>query len=1768
MSKDLHEIIHYFETHNNSVSTTDLINDLKFSKGKIQGLMSGHLVRLGYGRYGLSPEFSKKFKITLPEGILRLDKQTFEFPSNISRSQAEDLVRNKIFERANRDNLLIKKINFTDNQYNLDFLPARYSKLNNHVVFDFISKPSEDLIKQARVWEGRGRWELGQYFRKIAEIPPQDYHHYHQSVEKVLLSIRKRYGDIGRIEKLSVDNNSILPRSTSSNNVSHLWVDSKSETYIFGKVFHQCSEENYKTLFSQVFTKFGLNTKRFVSMTFKKVLPAVGLVLSGSRIASADNKVETTLEEATIFTGGVQGGLIAALLATPTGPIGMATAGLAGSMVGSDLASGYHALRRKFKPDIKSTTSSRQAEPSEIKHNLSNLRIQSNDTDPERLKIYEDSYRHLQQIDEKRLTHYRSSSFASGTTDSEPETQSTRPKVKKISTRTSISSREEIKLTPVDKATAEFLVAYGASPEQVAQLYQDPQSWALAKESLTQFQEYERKLERQQDQINYISFFHGANSVFSALAQTKSRELARIGSVGAPIMMGLAHIETLWGVFSGSAGSLSTVGVFGSFGAIGGLVAAGIGLLNVFLGSDNGEQQRQLMESLRAMHEHISTFRREVHERFDRVETALQGIANAMMGYCNQILRNQQMLFEQNQKHIELSLKGFSVITSMISDLRVENRQFYERVLRELSYLTDLAEIEPIQELKESIERKVDIIKRKAEMKGGASPHRLESMISELVGLESDLKHCVSGDYNGKKQFALLGNNALQSLRFLARGSLTRDDALGFLAEEFERLTSTSLADAKIDKALLPVTALWSNAVLQYITLSRLPVFADFDSRAILAEIQRQSETVIRFSHHIRDSKVIPILLKKHHQHLDQFQLTLYHYFSEQQKKLKFMKEEEKVPEKRLRVGDYFADGADQKALHEIDYNYILLTRFSELAGLTPELQQQIARLDKSSVLLAQPFNFNEMPKSVLAGILADASYTAIGNWTYNYSYEHEHFETIAAALYGNPGEEKMVFISSMMYSEEQQGAAASCSLSLTGYDLATCRYAQMAQIHPHIEKSPFPLIQYKGNFNQSANHAWASTHVVMMSGRPHFVFHTGGSDYVAICDMQEQKKENQWLDCKNDERPSQFTVPLSSSSRHEVKPDTTCYTQVIRNRHLIITQIKWLNSSYPKIIFHGYDLINKRRLKDYEVISQFTHWFWNDDNLRGTSIEKSTSPNQFYINKIRPVGKVEAMVYGLLQPGEQLSASFYYNGIEDKEPTTKNFLGMGNPSFGTRSFPIAVKTIHQTHSQVLQVDGENILVISASITTPDDKAQLVVLSVDYFKNKFEIDLFDLPSLHTNSDWQAMRTAAAKIGDREHLIVTLLNPEYQMMIFSYDPHAKELRRLADGPQLKFINFHENGQRISYGGWARLEGDDYLLNARRKHPGFYPVRPIEIRVKELKGVSTLLIAYPTIQGPGPLNYEIRVMHMPLAPVLKIKSTAEMTLQLPHSTTPLSLEIPANHLAAELSRTQLLLSLPPVPAISLPPAENEVKVLAPTDSPDESSFELAFEICRDAQMLLSTTIPDLEIKGNKSSILESKMARMISIMEESEREIKPAQKLNHLKTIFNIINTVDGLLTQENLYLSGIGKNIDLMLGQLKDEIAKHGQRNKAPSPLVEQGVFSERRPGMQIRRGKLEEKQAEEKKQVQPPPFTLVGKARKEDDNEPVSEEDIDLSDALKDPDFITTLLEGTPTPSYLVEQGVFSERTGTQMTQSISSSQIADNLSSETDPEPGTCILM
>ena len=344
--KTFAEIIKFFEEHDNCVPKKMLMEEFGFKDWKFQEIKySPHLVRVKKGMYGLKPSFQEQLSISLPEGTLRPDRQTFIPKPGVSQAEIEAAIVARVTQRAAKDHLLLKDITFSGNHYDLSFFPGRYSKFNNHVVFDaFVEHPQGNLWR-ADQWDRKGHWELGSYFRSLNMPSAAEYPNV---VGEVMSVVHSRHGDPGRVLQLSEGNYHIRPVTMGSetNFFSKGRFDPVSKTYQFNETFLQAgSDSHYKNKFMDTMDDLKLSSKRFLSITFKKTLAWAGVALSVNHVASANDKVDAAMEEVNAFGGGVVGSITGVALTGVTGPLGFAAALLGGAIGSESMVLAHRAIR-------------------------------------------------------------------------------------------------------------------------------------------------------------------------------------------------------------------------------------------------------------------------------------------------------------------------------------------------------------------------------------------------------------------------------------------------------------------------------------------------------------------------------------------------------------------------------------------------------------------------------------------------------------------------------------------------------------------------------------------------------------------------------------------------------------------------------------------------------------------------------------------------------------------------------------------------------------------------------------------------------------------------------------------------------------------------------------------------------------------------------------------------------------------------------------------------------------------------------------------------------------------------------------------------------------------------------------------------------------------------------------------------------------------------------------------------------------------------------
>lgn len=1226
-----------------------------------------------------------------------------------------------------------------------------------------------------------------------------------------------------------------------------------------------------------------------------------------------------------------------------------------------------------------------------------------------------------------------------------------------------------------DKEMGEFLLSYGSTPEEVASLYSQPEHVTIAKSAVAQIKEQQKQLALTLEADKSLEILHGTQHFFAALSEigmfSRSQALMTVGQVGFHTMQMATSIVRL------SSMPIS----FASMEPMHMLISAGLGLISTVLGlgDDDDAAQRQA-EQLHAALYAISQQIQGLHERFDHIEGMLCGLG----GMINQVAYNQRILSDQLRETYKLVYTGFHVISTLLQDMRAENRSYHDRVDSQLKYLIGKAEQDGISDFQEKAKRRIKYISSMALTEGKSDAALARK---EFKDLQSDIREACSPRRNGQTEFSAQDSGDVQrdlslALNFLRRRCKeNKDDGLGFIAEEVEQITKVPLITVGIRKGLLPATSIWSHLVFNYIQLAKYPKYVSVHDSKFAKEIQEQADNLMKFIQYLKTNNIIELLIKKHQQSIVELQEMMFERFDLHKRLLLEDKKTEPTQPgthkpKMMRVGDYFAAGEDkvfEKMRYKVDHEYFLLQRLAAIIGVSPELQKQLAEQDSAMNLLTQDFDFTEKPAAQVGGHYSDSLITSTLTtpWSHKYPYAHEALGKFGGLLYGSPGEEKMLFVSSGGYSADQIGASA--TFDMRQFDLMTGKHESLTAGYSHVTdpQSPyyprtFPLLEYKGNWNQTANHTWSSFTIensnVWPRGPKWLVWFSGGSGYVSVFDMEDK----QW---KTVPGKKPFHVPIDGYPNDlrgrpgiyggGTKPKMTCYTHLFHKDYastpyLLVNRVEWDQEKKKAYVrFEVCDIQNKW-LDSYEIDSVFNRQVSLEDDagwiLNGS--DTTPTPNQFFIKMTKRYSFShlnEDIIYGLINPkGNVTELQMHRCEVKPSDDILGNLSKPKGLEVITQSLPIAISEVYQTSSENMFEGYNSLLVLVSSVQAKDGKNKLLFIHADIHNKHYDTHEYELPIPgHPIADWQAMKTTVATIMGKPHLIVTLLDKDYHMMIFGYDPASKKVTRLANGPTLEFINHNSGPEHVR----IHITRADLHLDARRKvYPGFYPVNTISIQAAQLgekdKEMDTLLISYPKPTGPGaPGQYSIEVQRYPLAPVLKVKSTTDVIARLA-SAEEKAIIVPSKLvMTAEVTKGLLKEGV-------------ERKIEAKAEAPSENVLLPAIRFCEKIQMLMETSIDEFKYSLSIKTRIEEEnqtIIRLLTELKTSHGDVKNDMAKLKEELLISIIQ-LNGYLSFDEKYVASISKSVHQQIDQLNEKIASIDKISaKKPSAHMTQSMFSGR-----------------------------------------------------------------------------------------------------------------
>lgn len=368
----------------NTALTRRQIKEFGLSDEKIRSWSIGpskRLILTERNLYQVGPGLEKLYKVQTRYGTWRPDLQEFHSKTYVPEEVWQADLKERILRNSRSDGLL-PEVNFNKNSYTLDFLPARYSRIidgakeYHHFVFDYLRDLTpKHLALNARLAEGQGKWELAQYYRQLS-VPKESHDVVLANVIQRVQSHSGQLGDSWRVwalsEKHSAINRPSLPielfqerkgkKAALFDPLSEgTHFNAKTKTLFFGSNHFEknLAEADYRGMFAKSMRESGQKLSSMVSVTFRRILPAVAVGVSIDEVAKASDKVDATLHETTKHSGAFTGAGLGALGGSWLGPLGALAGGLIGGYAGWEGSDAAYKANKNYwnKPNAESTTS-------------------------------------------------------------------------------------------------------------------------------------------------------------------------------------------------------------------------------------------------------------------------------------------------------------------------------------------------------------------------------------------------------------------------------------------------------------------------------------------------------------------------------------------------------------------------------------------------------------------------------------------------------------------------------------------------------------------------------------------------------------------------------------------------------------------------------------------------------------------------------------------------------------------------------------------------------------------------------------------------------------------------------------------------------------------------------------------------------------------------------------------------------------------------------------------------------------------------------------------------------------------------------------------------------------------------------------------------------------------------------------------------------------------------------------------------------------------
>jgi len=791
---ELKDLRTFLEKNNNRVPTYVLTENFPLTNTQIRSLVfDGFLDVRKPGIVSATPKFFKELSRTFPEGKIWLDTGTIERIKRPPNSLLNYHITATITQRAVAQKVFLAALHFDDNLYRLSAFPVRFFHSDSHIVFDFVSKSPDRLISYARAAERKAMWELGNYYRSLAisGLTPE------ASVPlalEVLPEIERRgYGRPWKFSPLTDFSFTTLGDNVyEPSHVANVRIEPATNTIVLGKDYLKLPSAEFHGVLPRILDATGFYAKNIGSIILKTgfpVLAGLGIVFSVKHVAQADDKIDAALEEGSGFAGGLSAGSAAALAASPTGPIGMIIAGVAGSVVG-DLSArmAYRSVadEKARKPEssqdipfnmmpFADVVETETQQPSV--ENSGSQPISSHEPEPSIFQPPAEIPESPPVFTEEPQAAAKQKKLVSTSKNQEPvtpsrqipETLSDEEKLRRFAAYHNI---DLVKFSDFDRKT---IIAH-----------------------LKQLEEYEKEqnlaIQMQQVRATFASL-HNIGAMLGS--QSLMRAASGLDGFAQTVqafhaIKALPALSTTLGAGSGVMGTAMAGLAFGGpyLAAIAGVMQIGV---TIFGKNRKDKSAEQIMQAIRQVWEFLGIIRKEMHDRFDDLSED-----------------QKKLLFQLDVYYFELrtviQMNHDTMLTNLVhvSDNVDEDLRQMERILG------DLIRTAHLNDFKKSL---LSIARhRDGSVSGSSSADVSENLRKTIAELDelwlSD--NLVKPAYNGE---IYATESTRKDKRFVGIDPPRAEYALGFLYRKARELNMAS-ALLRVDESKLPHVDLWIHAVL------------------------------------------------------------------------------------------------------------------------------------------------------------------------------------------------------------------------------------------------------------------------------------------------------------------------------------------------------------------------------------------------------------------------------------------------------------------------------------------------------------------------------------------------------------------------------------------------------------------------------------------------------------------------------------------------------------------------------------------------------------------------------------------------------------------------------------------------------------------------------------------------------------------------------------------------------------------------------------------